>query len=228
MDSVEVRKFIENSLKNHLSEEDIYADLIKKGLKIKEIKDLLENARTEKNQDQTEKRTIKVVLTIGAVLVGAGVFSLIASNWEDMAKAWKVFVIVFSMLLSYFAAWYFSQKKGYEKTGSALYLLGILIYGAGIFLIAQIFNISANWPDGFILWMFGSLTLYFAVKNKIFLYLSFVLGLFSIFGHPAAVFDVFHVHDRFLLTSSVFLLLAAVVCFVVASIVEKKNFKIDT
>ena len=160
------------------------------------------------NKEEISKKTIRYLLFIAVFFMGAGVFSFIASNREKINDFLRVGIIVSAMLISYIAGWYLQEKRNYKKTGGALILLGSVIYGAGIFLVAQIFNIRANWPDGFILWMIGSLMMAFAVKLRPLYFLSIILGFIAVIGHPFIIFNYFSGYNKFLLTSSFLLLIA--------------------
>jgi uncharacterized membrane protein len=51
------------------------------------------------------------------------------------------------------------ERKNYPKAGASLILLGSFIFGAGIFLIAQIYHITVHYPNGPLLWGLGVLPL---------------------------------------------------------------------
>ncbi|HEX7724749.1 MAG TPA: DUF2157 domain-containing protein [Candidatus Paceibacterota bacterium] len=155
------------------------------------------------------KGPVSTIVTIGALLVAAGVFSFIAANWDGMTRPIKMAVILIAMIAVYMLGWYLKESKGFAKTGESLYLLGTLIYGSGIFLVAQIFNIRANWPDGFILWMLGALVLGLVIDSYPVLWIAVIVGIISVVSHPFVILDNFG-HNAFLMTSSILLLIAAV------------------
>ena len=188
----------------------------------------------------TPKEKVKasqVLGILGTIFIGAGIFSFIAGNWEAMPDLFKVFLIVVFMFAAYGSGWYVREVKKMEKLGEALILLGTIIYGAGIFLIAQIFNIRTAWPDGFVLWFLGALLIGWAMETKISYVLAVILGTVAVFGYPLDIFDSAFSHggngvfDNFQMTS-VFLLVIAVVAlfgtglFIRAemSIEDKSNF----
>ena len=210
------------SLERGETKEQVYQQLLGQGHSVQDIADALEMARGGGERAETQKRTVSIVVVIGAILVGAGIFSFIASNWDKMDKPVKLFIIVASMLVSYGAGWYLREKKDLPKTGMALILLGSIIYGAGIFLVAQMFNIRAKWPDGFILWMLGIMVLSFAVDNSAFLFFAAVLGIIAVFGHPFDIFDSFTGYNPLLLTSTTLLVLTSIICFATARYFRKK------
>ena len=125
------------------------------------------------------------------------------------------------MLIAYSSGWYLKETLKYVKTGEALIILGAIIYGAGIFLIGQMFNISTNWPDGFILWMIGTIAMAYAVESYPLFYLAIPLGIIALVGHPSGIFTGFG-YNSFLLTSSFLLLVATIITFVTGWIIRKK------
>ena len=206
-------EYIHAALAHGKSREDLYRELLSQGWTVAAIEECLRSVKTVEHKEDTQKKTIRIILAIGVVLVAAGVFSFIASNWQAMSKPAKVLVIVAAMLVAYIAGWFLKERAGYAKTGQALYLLGAIIYGGGIFLVAQMFNIRANWPDGFILWMLGMLAMAFAVESYPMFAVAIPLGFISIIGHPFYIFGVVWSEERFLLTSSILLAFATIVVF---------------
>lgn len=108
---------------------------------------------------------VKVVLTIGALLVGLGILSFIASNWDAMSKLVK-FIIIVALYAGVNAAGYVTMER-YPKTGRSLIYLGVLTYGAGIFLVGQMFNLGGNFSNAFLLWGAGVLPLAWLYKDMI-------------------------------------------------------------
>ena len=54
---------------------------------------------------------IKVLLAVGALLIGLGIISLIASNWQVMSKLSKFSLIILFYLGSSLSAWYLLEKN---------------------------------------------------------------------------------------------------------------------
>lgn len=231
METKELITYIQISLKQGLSKEEIYLETLKQGWKVEQIEKAFNPTTSPqaepkhvepKHKEQTQKRVIQIIITIAVILIGAGIFSFIAANWQEMDKPLKIFIIVIAMLGSYIGGWFLKEKYSYHKTGEALILLGSLIYGAGIFLVAQMFHIRANWPDGFILWMIGTIGLAWVVESFPLYLLGVVLGIVAIVGHPFAIFQGFSGHNPFLLTSSFLLLMAAIITFITGWLIKKR------
>lgn len=96
-----------------------------------------------------------IVLIIGAVLMGLGVLSFIASNWPELDKFAKFGIILAGFLITDIVSYFLSEN--YPKTSRSLLYLGILIFGAGIFLIGQAFNLGGHFSTAFMWWGVGAL-----------------------------------------------------------------------
>ncbi|OGY45716.1 MAG: hypothetical protein A3J65_02170 [Candidatus Buchananbacteria bacterium RIFCSPHIGHO2_02_FULL_45_11b] len=216
-----VVEYIKTSLSQGKTKEELYKELMAQGWTIEAIHENFNALNTEEEKEDLSKKTIKIIVTIGAVLISAGIFSFIAANWQGMTRPVKLSIILVSMLVSYGAGWYLKEKLELPKTGEALILLGSIIYGAGIFLVAQMFNIRANWPDGFILWMIGTIAMAFAIESYPLFYLAIPLGIVALTGHPFGIFTGSG-DNSFLLTSSFLLLASTIITFITGWIVRKK------
>ncbi len=101
---------------------------------------------------------ITVMAILGSVLVGLGTLLFIGANWNQIAAVYKLIVIFSAIVAAHAAGWYFRFEPGSKpKLGTALLLLGSLFYGAGIWLIAQIFNLDINFTNGLLLWAAGTM-----------------------------------------------------------------------
>jgi uncharacterized membrane protein len=71
------------------------------------------------------------------------------------------------MSATYGFGFYFRyEAKNYPKVGASLILLGSLIFGAGMFLIAQIYHITVHYPNGPLLWGLFVLPLAYLLRFK--------------------------------------------------------------
>jgi uncharacterized membrane protein len=221
MDDRERAEFISTSLAEGKADEEIYTILLGRGAKVSQIQDGFAAAGTLALAEDTQQKTVRIILTVAAVLIGAGIFSFIASNWQVMTPAVKISSILLSMVSSYAFGWYFRSKPGFSGTGNALIFLGSLIYGAGIFLVAQIYHIRANWPDGFILWMLGVQVMAYAIHSYGLFWMAVPLGVIALAGHPFIIFSSLG-YSPFLLTSSLLLLAATISTFLTGLYFKKR------
>lgn len=133
---------------------------------------------------------IKVLVLIGSILIGAGVLSFIASNWQVIGKPLKFAIVLFFCGGIFFTGARLEEE--YEKTGRALIYVSILIYGAGIFLIGQMFNYGGDYTNAFFIWSLGILPITYILKDKLIFIFSHILifvyinGAFSLGKLPIA------------------------------------------
>lgn len=221
MDNQKLVEYIQSSFAQGKPKEEIYKELLNQGQSIDAIQDAFNQIVAKKKKEDIQKRTIRIIVIIGAILVGLGIFSFVAANWLVMPKVMKVSIIVIAMIASYTGGWFLREKWHHEKTGEALLLLGVIIYGAGIFLIAQMFHAREDWPDGFIFWMIGIIVMAFATESFSLFYLTIPVGVAAIISQPI-IFIVFGDYDPSLLRSSFLLLIATIVTFIAGWLVKKR------
>ncbi|MBC7997166.1 MAG: DUF2157 domain-containing protein [Leptolyngbya sp.] len=93
----------------------------------------------------------------GASLVGLGSILFMAANWQQIPIILKLLLIFAAILISNFFGWKLRFEPGNRpKTGTGLLLLANIFFGAGIWLIAQIFNVDTHFPTGALLWALGT------------------------------------------------------------------------
>ena len=97
---------------------------------------------------------------IGAVVIGLGVILLFAYNWADMPKAAKLAVVIGALAAAHTAGIVLFRTGNWRRAlGDTLCLLGTMLFGAGIWLIAQIYHIDEHYPNAFLIWCLGALAM---------------------------------------------------------------------
>ena len=138
--------------------------------------------------EPTEKISfIHTLLVIGSILIGVGVLSFIAGNWQVMPIQLKFFVLFIAPAGFYTGG--YKLDATYPKTARSLYYVGVFVFGAGIFLIGQMFHLSGNIYAAFLLWGIGVLPLAYYLKDKF-----IAAGVALLFGLYA--FDMFAVASQ--------------------------------
>jgi uncharacterized membrane protein len=107
-----------------------------------------------------------IFFSIGAILFGLGVILLFAYNWEKMHKFAKLTVIALALLTAHGTGLWLRQSGGrYRTAGEGLHLAGTMFFGAGIWLVAQIYHINEHYPTAFLVWGFGALAIAWALPS---------------------------------------------------------------
>jgi uncharacterized membrane protein len=121
---------------------------------------------TSYQKEQSSNKLIVAISTIGAILLGIGAILFIASNWRAIPNIIKVLILVGSTFGAYYLGYLFKyQKQNLPKVGASLIFLGALLFGATVFLIAQMYNINANNHTLLLIWLIGVLPLVYAFAS---------------------------------------------------------------
>ncbi len=88
------------------------------------------------------------VAILGVLLLGSGIITYFAANWAEMPKIAKLILLVGSMYIAFTAAGYFLRSDKSPLLAQALLVLGVILFGANIMLIAQIYHIDEHYPNG--------------------------------------------------------------------------------
>lgn len=129
-------------------------------------------------KDRSSK-SITALAIIGALLLGAGTILLIASNWEAVPKWGKLsFIFIVILAVNHLGYSLRYTKGNYPRVGMALLFLGTLLFGGGIWLVAQIFQITSRFHSGILFWALGILPVaWFLRSGTVLTTASFLLSL---------------------------------------------------
>lgn len=125
------------------------------------------------------------LLALAALMVGMGVLLLVGYNWEAMPAGLKVAAVFSSVVAAHGAGMLVRYRLGLRGFSEAAFLLGCLLFGAGIWLVAQIFHVNAGNADGFWWWALGVLPLAMVLETLVLH--SLLVGLLAVW----AGFEVF-------------------------------------
>ncbi|NQS76749.1 MAG: DUF2157 domain-containing protein [Peptococcaceae bacterium] len=132
----------------------------------------------------SKSRLIPVLLLLGAILLGTGVILFFAANWQAIPPWGKISLVLAPLILFHLAA--LLTHKNYPHLSSTLTLLGCLMFGAGIWLIAQVFHVDVHFPNGMLFWLLGVLPVAFILREELTLGLSALLLAFWVLAAQSA------------------------------------------
>jgi uncharacterized membrane protein len=128
-------------------------------------------------------KLVSVIATLGAILVALGVLLFIGSNWQAIGVVAKISIIIASIVITYASGYYMQfGRANYKRIGYALMLLGSILYGAGLFLVSQLFHTNANPSTLILIWGAGIFPLALYLRNESIFVLTVILsGIWSFF-----------------------------------------------
>lgn len=156
-------------------------------------------------KERSSDKLIITVSTVGAILLGVGAVLFVASNWQTLTSLAKVLILSGSTFGVSFAGYTLAyERQTLPKVGAALLFLGALLFGATIFLIAQIYHIQANSHVLVLIWLVGILPLVYVLQSVPIAGLSALLlfvwiGLFIFHGMTLSSADWFALPVLYLL-----------------------------
>jgi uncharacterized membrane protein len=134
-----------------------------------------------------------IVSSVGSIVFGLGIILFFAYNWADMHKFTKLALVFGAVLAAHGTGFYLSSSAD-AKRGlvESLHVMGTMLFGAGIWLVAQIYHMDEHYPNALIVWGLGALVLAWAMPSiaqalmavlLVFLWASFEVFDFSSANH---------------------------------------------
>jgi uncharacterized membrane protein len=118
---------------------------------------------------------VTAVSIIGALVLAGGVVLLFASQWDTIPTWLRTGSLFGGMVAAYGAGYALIYRFDMQRVGSALLLLGVLLYEAALFLTAEIYNMPGTPVDSPLLLLLaaaGALPLAYLFQSRIVLLLG--------------------------------------------------------
>lgn len=124
---------------------------------------------------QTRSGAYTVLLALGYLFLGVAVIILVGHNWEDIPRAARMGGLVGVTALVHLLGLrqYLRDNVGHAI---ALFLLGNILYGASIALIAQIYHLGEHMPDGVFWWAVGTMPFAVLLRSHVLMLFTLVLA----------------------------------------------------
>ena len=129
---------------------------------------------------RVQGRLVTGLSVIGSVLVGLGVILFFAANWDGIDRLPKIGIILASIIAAHGLGYYLRYHRGYRRVGSAMVLLACIVYGAGVHLVGQAYNVDVNDPRLMLFWFLGVFPLVYIVKSQPIQFLGVLLFLLAV------------------------------------------------
>lgn len=135
-------------------------------------------------------RFIAIIGMLGAVLVAAGILMFFASNWEELPKWFKLVLIFGSIATAHHFGFALAEGSARSpRIGHALTAVGVLLFGAAIGLIAQIYHLTSHYPWMVLVWCATSLPFAILTRSRAIFAIVVLLFLSWLAGHVGVWLD---------------------------------------
>lgn len=111
-------------------------------------------------------RAVGALATVGGLAVGIGVVLFFAANWDGIPRLARLALLVAAIVGVYAAGFELRERRSRPAIGDAFSLLGVLLYGASLFLVGQMYNVEAHDPLALLLWAAGAAATALVVRSR--------------------------------------------------------------
>ena len=161
---------------------------------------------------QDDSRGYNLLVYLAYLFVGLALITLLGANWEQIPRGLRMGGLI-ALTAGFHAVGVMRYRSGKLTSASGFFLLGNLVYGASIILIAQIYHLGEHMPDGVFWWALGSLpfgvltrnpmlTLFSCVLALIWFWIEFAMGYFPVYFPifiVAAIYVLYYAKSSYLL-----------------------------
>lgn len=113
--------------------------------------------RLEELESVSRDRFVLIVIGLGFILLGLGVITFVAANWQIWSRPVKVLLLLSIFIVTNCAGFYYWQSPDNAKSrlGQGLLLLGALSMGGNIGLMSQMFHQTGAAYMLYLIWGLG-------------------------------------------------------------------------
>ncbi|MFS0722979.1 DUF2157 domain-containing protein [Paenibacillus sp. 1P07SE] len=138
-----------------------------------------------------KKRAVGILPILGSLLVGIGILTYVAANWQAIGHLWRLLLLIAAMTGFYIAGERF-HRQGDKRLGIALLAIGLTTFGGSIFLIVQMYHLLLAQSTAFLLWGAAGVLLTWLYPSRfLFVYTALVLNIAQ--GYSLADTDQFNI-----------------------------------
>ena len=98
----------------------------------------------EHADDPTRSRLVTAISIVGAALVGAGLLVFLGTNWESIPRALRTLLLVVAPPGAFGLGVRLTAKRGADRVGHALWILGAVVVGPCLLLLVDLYTINLD------------------------------------------------------------------------------------
>ena len=138
-------------------------------------------------ETEARNRFISILMVLGGILLGLGVITFVAANWQAWPRSVKV-VLLLSLFVGINATGFYLWRRPitqsrYQRLGHGLLIFGALILGANLALMSQMFHQSGPAYHLFLVWGLGVVVMSYSLRLASLGVLSLILTTIGFWGY---------------------------------------------
>ncbi|MEP9371635.1 DUF2157 domain-containing protein [Mesorhizobium sp. KR1-2] len=106
-----------------------------------------------------------VLAIMAALLLGAAILLLVATNWEDIPRLVRV-AGLFAIILGGYVGGAVVKARGQDAIAEGLWLVAAAAFGGSIALIGQMYHLSGDESSAMLTWCFGTVLAAVALRSN--------------------------------------------------------------
>lgn len=117
-------------------------------------------------ETDSQSRFVIVLFALGGLLLGLGLITLVAANWQGWSRGVRV-ALLLMLFIAVNSAGYWGWQSSlpkWRRLGKGLLLLGSLILGANLGLMSQMFHQSGAVYELYLVWGIGVLAMAYGLQ----------------------------------------------------------------
>jgi uncharacterized membrane protein len=122
-------------------------------------------------------RLIVILVTLGAILAGAGVIIFVSANWQEIPRIAKLVMLLVLVAGAYYAGYWLKYRRNFPRAGGAIIFVGAMIFGAALFLVGQQYHMPVDDPKLLGWWFIGVIPVAYLTRSKAILTLAILAAL---------------------------------------------------
>lgn len=147
---------------------DELSDLVEKGLVSQQQAEGIKQYYGQASEAGRKKTFVVILSIVGALMIGLGIISLIAHNWDTLSRIVRA-MLSFAPVLAGFGltGWALAKKETSAAFNEAATTFLTLMFGASMALVFQTYNISGDWQSFVLTWMLLCLPLVYIARTTV-------------------------------------------------------------
>jgi uncharacterized membrane protein len=129
-------------------------------------------------ETSARNRFVVILLTLGSVLLGLGIITFVAANWQFWTRESRVILLLSGFIAINtvgFYLWREQTQRWQRRFGQSLLLFGAIFLGANMALMSQMFHQSGGAYQLYLVWGLGVLAMAYSLRLTFLGVLSFLL-----------------------------------------------------